>query len=45
VRIETVVRPEIADAILARLAENYFEHYAVFAYVVNARIARSEKYV
>ncbi|MBL8701432.1 MAG: transcriptional regulator [Alphaproteobacteria bacterium] len=44
-RIETVVRGEVAHAILERLAKAYFEHYAVFAYVVDATIARRERYV
>ena len=44
-RLETVVRGEVAHAILDRLAEKYFEHYAVFAYVVDATIARRERYV
>ncbi len=44
-RIETVVRAELAQAILDRLAATYFEHYAVFAYVVDAHIARRDKYL
>lgn len=45
VRIETVVRAELAQAILDRLGEAYFQHYAVFAYVVDAGIARRERYL
>ena len=45
VRIETVVREEVADAILRRLAEAYFPHYATFAYVVDVGVRRREKYV
>ncbi len=44
-RIETVVRAELAQAILDRLAEAYFQHYAVFAYVVDAGISRRDKYL
>lgn len=44
-RLETVARAEVARAILDRLAAAYFEHYAVFAYVVDATIARRERYL
>jgi len=45
VRIETVVRAELAKTILDHLAAAYFRHYAVFAYVADAMIARRDKYV
>lgn len=44
-RIETVVRAEIAELILERLATAYFQHYAVFAYVSEVGVRRREKYV
>lgn len=44
VRIDTVVRAEVADAILEHLAATYFEHYAVFAYVSRVGVARPERY-
>ena len=44
VRIDTVVRAEVADAILERLTAAYFEHYAVFAYVSTVAVARPERY-
>jgi len=44
-RIETVVRSEVAQAILDHLAVTYFEHYAVFAYLADATIARRDRYV
>lgn len=44
VRIDTVVRAEVADAILERLAASYFEHYAVFAYVSTVTVARPDRY-
>jgi len=45
VRIETVVRAELAQTLLDHLASRYFRHYAVFAYVVEAAIARRDKYL
>lgn len=44
-RIETVVRSEVAQAILDHLAATYFKHYAVFAYLADATIARRDRYV
>ncbi len=44
VKIETVVSPEVADRILAHLAERYFTHYAVIAYVETVAVVRGEKY-
>ena len=44
-RIQSIVSPEVADAIVAHVAENYFEHYAVIVYVQNAEVVRGEKYV
>jgi nitrogen regulatory protein PII len=45
VRIELLVGPEVADRILEHLAERYFPHYAVVAYVENVEVVRGEKYV
>lgn len=44
VKIETLVSPEVGDRILQRVAEDYFEHYAVIAYVSEVRVVRGEKY-
>ena len=44
VRLETVVPERVARAILDRLAERYFENYAVFAYLLDAQIARPGRY-
>jgi nitrogen regulatory protein PII len=44
VRIETLVGPEVADRILERLAERYFPHYAVVAYVDTVEVVRGDKY-
>lgn len=45
VRIETIVSPEVADAILAHVAANYFAHYAVIAWVEDVEVVRGEKYL
>jgi nitrogen regulatory protein PII len=44
VKIEAVVTPEVADRILAHLAERYFADYAVIAYVETVTVVRGEKY-
>jgi nitrogen regulatory protein P-II 2 len=44
VKIETIVDPVVAELILGRVAEEYFEHYAVIAYVTEVSVLRGEKY-
>lgn len=44
-RIETLVSPAIADAIVEHVAEKYFEHYAVILYVQDAEVVRGDKYL
>lgn len=44
-RIETLVSPEVADAVVANIADNYFKHYAVIVYVQDAEVVRGDKYV
>lgn len=44
VKIETIVTPEAAETILARVAREYFEHYAVIAYTTDVHVVRGEKY-
>lgn len=43
-RIESLVSPEVADAIVAHVAETFFEHYAVIVYVQDAEVVRGDKY-
>jgi nitrogen regulatory protein P-II 2 len=45
VRIETIVAPETAEALLQHIAQTYFEHYAVIAYTTDVDVVRGEKYV
>jgi nitrogen regulatory protein P-II 2 len=44
VRIEVVATPEVADDALALLADRYFEHYAVAAWLTQVDVLRGEKY-
>ncbi len=44
-RIETLVGPDVADAIVAEIAGKYFEHYAVIVFVQDAEVVRGEKYL
>jgi nitrogen regulatory protein PII len=44
-RIETLVSPEVAEAIVEHVADKYFEHYAVIVYMQNAEVVRGEKYI
>lgn len=43
-RIESLVSPKVADAIVEQVAQRYFEHYAVIVYVQDADVVRGEKY-
>lgn len=43
-KIETVVTPAVADKILDCLAEDYFPHFAVIAYMHDVEVVRGEKY-
>lgn len=45
IQIEVLVSAEVADGLLTHLAANYFEHYAVVAYVVDVEVVRGERYV
>jgi nitrogen regulatory protein P-II 2 len=45
IKIESLVGTEVADRILAHVADTYFLHYAVVAYVTEASVVRGEKYV
>jgi nitrogen regulatory protein P-II 2 len=45
VRIETIVPPPIADAIVEHIAHQYFTDYAVIAYVSDVAVVRGDKYL
>jgi len=44
VRLETIVTDEVAEAILAHLAAEYFGRYAVVAWVATANVMRPERF-
>jgi len=44
VRLETLVRPEVADRLLEMLTRDYFPHFAVVAWTSAAQVVRGEKY-
>lgn len=45
IKLESIVSVDVAHAVLERLKEKYFEHYAVIAYLENVEVVRGEKYV
>jgi len=45
VRIETVVEKEVAERILRRVQDKWFESYAVIAWAHPTRVVRGGKYV
>lgn len=44
VQIESIVTPEVADRIMDYVAQHYFEHYSVIAFVMDVAVARTAKY-
>jgi nitrogen regulatory protein P-II 2 len=44
VRLETVVTDDVARRIVAHLAAEYFEHYAVVAWMTPVEVARGERF-
>jgi len=45
VRIETVVTREVAEAILKRIQDKWFEAYAVIAWAHPTKVVRGDKYI
>lgn len=43
-KFQSIVTPEIADAIMEELAKKYFDHYAVIAWLSEVRVLRGEKF-
>lgn len=44
IRLESVVTEEVAQAILEMLARDYFDRYAVVAWLTPARVARPDRF-
>ena len=45
IRVEVLCSPEVADAIMDRLAADYFPHYAAIAWVSPVDVVRGERYL
>lgn len=45
IRLEAIVAPDAAERIIAWIAEHYFEHYSVIAWLSDVQVVRGEKYV
>ena len=44
-RIESVVSAEVADRVVERIADDFFENYAVIVYLQDVQVVRGDKYV
>ena len=44
-RIESVVSPDVADHVVERIADDFFENYAVIVYLQDVEVVRGDKYV
>jgi nitrogen regulatory protein P-II 2 len=44
VRIDTLVKEEVANRIMQTLAEKYFDKYSVIAFVTDAQVMRKDKF-
>ena len=44
-RIESIVSHEVADRIVERIADDFFEDYAVIVYLHDVQVVRGDKYV
>ncbi|MFN9719742.1 MAG: P-II family nitrogen regulator [Planctomycetota bacterium] len=44
-RLETIVSPEVADEMLSVISTEYFERYAVIAFLSTVSVIRGDKYV
>jgi nitrogen regulatory protein P-II 2 len=43
-QMKVVCPPEVADSILAYIAEHYFEHYAIVAWVSDVQVMRGKHF-
>jgi len=43
-KIEVIATPEVAQRILEHVAQTYFEHYAVIAFLDDVEVLRGEKF-
>lgn len=45
IRLETIVSEEVADRLLRLISTEYFDRYAVIAFLSTVNVIRGEKYV
>ncbi|MCA8985854.1 MAG: transcriptional regulator [Planctomycetaceae bacterium] len=45
IRLETIVSPEVADRLLQIISAEYFDRYAIIAYLSTVSVIRGEKYI
>ncbi len=45
IRLETIVSPEVGERLLSLISTEYFDRYAVVAYLSTVSVIRGEKYV
>lgn len=45
VKIDTLVAPSVAEKILQRVSEAYFEHFAIVAFARDVEVLREDKYL
>ena len=45
IKLETIVSETVADLILEMVANKYFQHFAVIAYLETVAVVRGEKYL
>lgn len=45
IRVEVIASPEVADRIVAHVAQHYFPQFAVIAWTTAVDVVRGEKYV
>ena len=45
IRIESIVSPEVADRLLQLISNEYFDRFAVIAYLSTVSVIRGDKYV
>lgn len=43
-KLETITTPQVADAIIDGIAEKYFDHYSVVAWLSDVSVLRGEKF-
>jgi len=44
IQMKIVCAPDVAEAILTYISENYFEHYAIVAWVMDVQVMRGSHY-